>query len=269
MSLSELLQIAGGSRPLLDLVSDSTVLPFEALDVPTTWYNSPPAFVPIWSNGSSGASYGLWTHDVAGTYTCYVVYDMEAAHAKEISRTNDQFLTYIVIKALTESDSITDEVRKLARLLDIHNLDEIDEHTRQHGDDERCLSKLGVFATDTPACAVTEGLIYNGAFPLSGKEPSVSELDQYLYAELGNERIFQIPQVRLPKRFLRSTNKQGLFYREVDEGKFDEAWRTLNSPGWSVGDAALALSVLARRRPEVKLLAALHDAWQHIAGDSY
>ena len=110
MNVLRVLEAGGVSKQVRALANRTVAMPFEAIDVPTRWYNSPPAFVPIWSNGSSGASHGLWIHDVASVKNCFVVYDMEMACATEIARSDEQFLAYTVIQALTDADGVTDEV---------------------------------------------------------------------------------------------------------------------------------------------------------------
>lgn len=224
---------------------------------PPEWLGYPPALVPIMSDGPTYL--GLWRHWFLPRRDSFVTLSLENdGLVTEVARTERQLATLLVVELLVLEDTVTDEVEWLARRLDVADVDEVDEHTNEHGDDPQELAGLRVFATDTPL-ATADPAEYDGEFPTMERTDGTRRS----WFEYDPDIVKAVPVT--PPWLDPASAKQSLFNQYLDAGQFADAWLTLNSPGWRFAEAARALGQLRDTAAAPSEFAAVADTWITLA----
>lgn len=257
------------SDELMGIAKGTTSLPLYDCDVPPYWYNSPPAFLPLWER-YSGITTGVWIHDVYGPSFSYVQFHRELAAVSEIARTDEQLLSDVVISALVEQDKevASDEIRRFSALVDIHSLDELDAFTCEYGDDSSEFYHLKLFSDKLPAACLSDPLSYDGHVAPPKDNYPIEELQRYSSFELSFEsqsKINEEHRSTLPTRLVTNGERKQQFEAECRAGKLQEAWLTLNSTGWKREEALIALKKLTMLSP-TPLLNEIVAAWSSYRG---
>src|SRR6267378_658670 len=107
---------------LSDCASGAIKLPSPTFQSQADWYGFPPALLPIWSEGSGPTYMGVWRHWPEGRRLSFVgMYVELGRNVVEIARTNDQFLSYAVIRLIVANDGISGELVEFARRVGVNN----------------------------------------------------------------------------------------------------------------------------------------------------
>jgi hypothetical protein len=155
------------TSPAIRSCQDASIkVPLANLRSPFDWYGFPPALIPIWSDGSLPAYFGLWKHWFIDRRLTYVQMSIEQKHrVVEIARTDAQFFCYAAVLAITVHDGVTQSIADFANKTGVMNLDEIDAVTMETGDDPKGLTSLPQFAAEIPLESVKNIDDYDGDFP--------------------------------------------------------------------------------------------------------
>ena len=187
---------------------------------------------------------GVWRHWPEGRRLSFVgMYVELGRNVVEIARTNDQFLSYAVIRLIVANDGISGELVEFARRVGVNNLSRLDALTMVSGDDPKGFSQTPPFNKSTPLASCRDIQMYDGDFPVMGKN---LRLSHYCSFEFSAEWLASVPKRAQDAPWLESAvSKPVLFQQFLDQGSYSDAWFTLNSSGWSFSDAANALEALA------------------------
>jgi hypothetical protein len=267
MSYSQVIQHLGFGEELIECALGRPKIPLISYVSPAQWYVFPPALVPLASNGSGPGYYGLWAHWFSERKPSFVSMSVEnRCTVSEIARTVQQFATYIVMKAIVESDGRNHEIDAFALAMGIEDVAALDRSSLVIGDDVSKFSQLSAFNEDCPMAVCANGDLYDGDFPWV-QQNSV----------LGGEKLADCSPFEMEPSARRA--EAGLpsaldWWKELDKPKlFDSlmvaknhraAWLTLNSSGWTVARAREALTrlVFESKAPGLQ---PLQEAWCAIA----
>lgn len=216
------------------------ILDFSA---PFEWYGFPPALIPVWSEGSGPNYYGYWKHWFSDRKPSFVHMNVSAGReVKEIARTADQFLCCMVIAAICLYDGIELSTEQFANKIKLSNLSEIDDVTLDTGDNPKGFVKLPQFTNLVPLASIKDDIQYSGDFPTVKTLNSTSLISSF---ELPLEIIgkFRTEDRPMPD-WLDASKVKNSFNENLKAGDFSKAWLSLNSTGWSIAEAKLALKEL-------------------------
>jgi hypothetical protein len=258
-----------GVNPAIRLCQDGSIaVPLANLRSPFDWYGFPPALIPIWSDGSSPAYFGLWKHWFINRGVSYVQMSIEQERrVVEIARTDAQFLCYATVLAITVHDGVTQSIVDFANKIGTTNLDEIDAVTMKTGDDPKGLTSLPQFAAEIPLESVTKVGDYDGDFPRKNFLLSRAWAAKACSFELDPHILSSWPRDLEKPIWITCSKPQPMIFDEMlESGNLGPAWLTLNSRGWTFADAKKAIRRLsqAAENESFRLMA---SAWVDTVGD--
>jgi hypothetical protein len=264
---SDLLRTLGLPTPLISCAEGLIRPPGLFLEAPAEWYVFPPALIPIWSDGSSPSYIGYWKHWFLDRAPVFVDMYVEAnCMVIEIARTPEQLFCALAIDSMCVRDGIDEELRGFAREVGITNLAELDAVTNDTGDDPKGFSRIQTFQTSTPLASITDLAAYTGDFPtgdFSGKRAWWADCCS---CELPEGCLSRWPRdIEMPDWLKSEHDKRGLFEGYLGQGDLASAWLTLNSSGWLIRDARLALASLRDAARDIRF-DLLVSAWLTMAG---
>lgn len=244
--------------------------PLVTFDAPAAWYGFPPALIPIWSDGSGPTYLGYWKHWFVNRKPCFVKMYVDANRlAIEIARTADQFLCVASMMSICEKDGVDSDLVRFAKEVGIYNLDQINDISLKTGDDPKGFLEIDQFKQSAPLESVSNLINYEGHFPTGNFDDP--------RAWWADSCSFEIPQKAInnwPGNIARPMwlfkEKGGLidlFRGYLYAGNLTSAWLTLNSTGWLIKDAKLAISELSFAAKNEQF-SALAEAWLSIADEN-
>lgn len=263
MSYDHVFEIIGAPKAILDCYQGRISSPINYLVAPPQWYVFPPALIPIWSEGSLPSYIGYWKHWFLERSITIVEMSVSSGRiVTEIARTEEQLLNLIAARSICNSDGISKELSSFASATNIHNLNEVDNITLETGDSLLGLSRLSTFKEYCPLASCSDVKKYDGEFP---------SVDAFNAAVRNNTySTFEIPDAHAssnqasPKWYSADIDKPALFDLFLEDKDHANAWLTLNSTGWPISDARIAISKLAEsaNSNEFNVLA---NAWLEMA----
>lgn len=264
--VSEMLDLP---RSISRCIEGQIQAPVVDLEAPASWYGFPPALIPIWSEGSSPSYIGYWKHWFVDREPCFVQMHVEAKRlTTEIARTAEQLFCYVALTSIAAQDGVGAELERFAREVSIDNLDELDSIALESGDNPHGLAKLRQFEDKTPLNSVRALNEYTGTFPTGDFSGQRAWWSDCCSCELSREVLASWPSaIPRPNWLVEGIEKRLLFREYLKRGDLARAWLTLNSNGWSIADARVALGDLsdAAHNPAFATLAA---TWLLVADDN-
>lgn len=230
---------------------------------PPQWYGTPPALLPLASDGSGPTCLGLWFPWFLDRAPTTVKFYVEPAIAAEIARTTAQFGTWLVVNAIVTRDGVDPEVEALAAALGVADLAAIDQATLATGDDPLGLGTLDEFRVDTPSETVPLHGGYDGSFPRLDGPPAVWERASW-YEIPEEARSAWPPAIPRQPWHGEGLSAASLFQATLGQGDLGRAWLALNTPGWRVRDAVAALRQLVGAAGDIRF-ARYAEGWIDLA----
>ena len=243
----KILSVLGLDNRIIDCANGRLSCPIAGVEVPPYWYGYPPALIPIWSQGASPKYFGVWKHWFVKREQTYVEMFISADRlTSEIARTPEQFLCFAVISAIVEQDGINNEIESFCRSAKIDNLEEIDRITLEFGDNPSGFIGLEQFKEKIPLNSISNTMLYSGDFPFIGSDGALINYETCTEFEMDRD-IVRDKSINMdfPEWLASGASKLYIFDKYVSEGEFGRAWLSLNSRGWSIADARVALTRLA------------------------
>lgn len=251
-------------------MSGEIACPMDGFEAPPYWYGFPPALIPIWSRGARPKYLGIWKHWFGQRDISFVeMYVSSGRMTYEIARSSEQFFSYVILSAIVEEDGLTPEIERFSKLVAIENLDDIDRVSMESGDSPAGFQKLTQFCNNAPLNCVSDIDSYSGSFPVVTPSGYFARLETASEFEFPIESMEILSKIgsRPPWLINATESRLSLFKRYLDEGDFKSAWFALNSRGWSIEDARIAIQDLAdaAKNQQFDLLV---SAWLSIADNS-
>jgi hypothetical protein len=243
----------------------------------------PPAFVPLCGMGYQGM-YGYWLpnwfddkrqRSIVELYsgTTFGGYRL----AMESACNFRQFAATLILVALTAEDERTPQIEKFAARVGI-DVEVLDRIAGDAGDDLEALLSLPDFAKRPPQSCFQDPAQYPGTFP-HYKMPLTSESLRHccsyeVHSRFRNGKFdpenFRQHVASLPHAptWLRTDEQPPVFLQLLRQGDLHGAWMSLNSIGWTYGEARQALRRLADKVGD-KRFDLLTELWSLLpAGDN-
>ncbi|MFP5391422.1 MAG: hypothetical protein ACLGI6_07745 [Gammaproteobacteria bacterium] len=245
----------------------SPLITFEA---PAQWYGHPPALIPIWSDGSGPTYIGLWRHWFFDRKSTFVkMYVGSARTTVEVARTSEQLFSLIAMMSISERDGIVPELETFAAAVGIQNLAQIDLVSLNSGDDPRGFIQIDQFVSETPAESTVDPGEYDGDFPTTSFNKSKPWWENACSFEISPDLLVAWPPDVAKPGWLENSSMRmhELFDNYLNAGDLRNAWLTLNSSGWTIGEARTAISKL-RPRSGDRQFGLLADSWLAVADES-
>ncbi len=222
----------------------------------------PPALMPLYCDCDLFVYTGYWKHWFSSRDVTIV--EMAPEEMEEVARSFEQLSRRLLFESLGNSRQPKEATVKLASSLSITDLQMIIALRREKGIDPKALLNLPVFSRDPPASLATGPENYKGEFPVHWN------LEELLArGDVAGLEVLGVEHVKRKARSLRdrvpwllSSSPQGTFRACLKKDDIHGAWMSLNSPGWSLLQAANALRELgdAVNDPQFQCLV---DAWTH------
>jgi hypothetical protein len=163
----------------------------------------------------------------------------------EVARTPDQFLCFGVITAIVAHDGVRPETERFAQNAGIRNLAEIDSATVSSGDDPKGFIAIRQFQIETPLASIADVNSYDGWFPRANFSSAIPWWQHCCSLEMDEDIRKAWPvQMPMPPAIAAPPTLQA-FRNFVQAGDFRSAWLMLNSAGWPLPDARIAIGELA------------------------
>jgi len=267
----KVLSSLGVEEALRKCASGEIPVPLTGAEAPPYWYGFPPALIPLWSQGGRPKYFGIWKHWFVDREPTFVEMYVAADRLTiEIARSSGQLLCFATISAIVEQDGLTADIRKFARLVGVENLDEINDVSLASGDNPSGFSELSQFRGHVPLNSIVESSFYDGEFPLVRPDGSISGVESCCEFEMNSKAIQRASKTGVLFPWQKNgASRADWFAKALSEGRIGEAWLALNSRGWSIQDARLAIAKLAETAgdPQFNVLAsAWLSASEHAAG---
>ena len=244
--------------------------PLATFKAPADWYGFPPALIPIWSEGSRPTYIGIWKHWFIEREPSFVKMYVGAERATiEIARTAEQLFSFVVMMSISERDGVESDLVAFAKEVDIPNLEQIDAVSRVSGDEAHGLIMIDQFKNETPFESVSAIADYSGGFPTGDFDNSNSWWMKACSFEFSPEVLAAWPSSLSKPAWIADFGKEKLelFNDYLSVNNFDKAWLTLNSTGWTIRDARIAISDLGAKAKDCRFNL-LVDAWLSVADES-
>lgn len=199
-------------------------------------YGFPPCLIPIWSSSAGPYYIGALHHWFGQRRTTFVTYYLEDGLFSEIATTADQlriwiaFLLYCNVPDEKEVAGFCEHVG----LCDAKSLDAFFEPYNSIED----FAASPVFRDSPPSSMIPN------ANPLLVNDKIISNLDLRRYCEFEVARTLLPGDANSPEWF-NCQNQAELFQKLVAVGDLPGAWFCLNSRGWLLGEAKVALEQIA------------------------
>lgn len=240
--------------------------PLEGFEAPPYWYGYPPALIPIWSEGARPQYLGFWKHWFIDREPSFVqMYVASGRMTIEIARTLEQFLCFVTMSAIVEKDEITSDIEKFAQRVGLNNLSQLDDITIKTGDDPYGFIALSAFSENSPLNCLKNTNDYTGGFYVSSQKNKETSFENISEFELGID-------VSIHSEFplwinCCESSKLKVFRQYLEEGELGRAWLTLNSRGWAIAEARIAIIELAEVAKDNKFNM-LVSAWLSVAKEN-
>lgn len=251
-------------------MSGEIACPMEGFDAPPYWYGFPPALIPIWSRGARPKYLGIWKHWFVQRDISFVeMYVASGRMTYEVARSSEQFFSYVVLSAIVEADGLTPEIEHFSKLVAIENLDDIDQVSIESGDSPVGFQKLMQFHSNVPLNCVSDFDSYSGSFPVVLPNGYSARLENASEFEFPIESMEVLSKIDGRPPWLVNTTESclSLFKMCLAEGDFKGAWFALNSRGWRIEDARVAIQELADAAKDQQF-DIMVSAWLSIAESS-
>lgn len=243
--------------------------PLATFKAPAEWYGFPPALIPIWSDGSRPTYIGLWKHWFVDREPSFVkMYVSSNRLTIEVARTVEQLFALIAMMSISERDGVEPDLVIFAGKVGLKNLEQINSVSLVSGDDARGFSMIDQFKNETPMESVKLMGDYNGDFPGAGFDRANPWWEKSCSFEISMDLLSTWPIDLTKPAWIESgtSSKFDLFRSYLDDNNVRNAWLTLNSSGWSIRDAKMAISELELKAKN-KQFTLLADAWLSIADE--
>lgn len=249
---------------LAAITSGSLRLPLVDAEVPFNPYCAfPPALLPLWSSGLP-SFYGIWKHWFVSRATTIVEVDVEQQlRATEIARRPDQLYAVICRRALSTGTARRDPTLRAFSEKTGADLSAISD---LRSDNPTKLRELPAFRPDAPLICFSGSRTkaapagYTGDFPASASA-SRGDMARWCGHELSPEgRTVAAEDPNAPPWLAASGDQADVFRSLLKQGKWGEAWLSLNSPTWEYEEAKDCIRALSRAVKD-KEFKALADAW--------
>lgn len=249
-------------------INGELLSPLSGFMAPANWYGFPPALIPIWSEGSRPTYLGYWKHwFVEREPSFFKMYVASKRMTVEIARTPEQFFCGCIMSAIVAEDGLTDSIRQFAHRVGVDNINELDAVSLQTGDDPQGYTQLRQFSDLVPLESVRNSDVYLGGFPVPLFEKRNVWWERVCSFEVSEDVLKVWPSmIEIPPWLVPDNSKYDLFKYYVAEGRYDRAWLTLNSSGWTIGDAHNAIRALCRITEE-RVFHQIANAWIAVADD--
>jgi len=266
---ADVLSMLGLPAPVARCAEGSIRPPLPELESPAAWYVFPPVLIPMWSDGSSPSYIGYWKHWFLDREPSFVRMYVEGhSPVEEIARTPEQLFCAVAMTAISSVDGIDEDLRAFANAVGIDNLAELDRVSGQTGDDPKGFVEIAQFATNTPLESTTSLGAYTGTFPTGEFLASRPWWNNSCSFEMPEDGLSKWPDaISRPPWLDTGSDKGQLFEAYLRDGDLRSAWLTLNSTGWSLAGAKLALGAL-RDAAGDGAFSTLVAAWLSIADES-
>lgn len=224
---------------------------------PAEYYSCPPALIPITSNGSLPKYEGIWMRwfcdepDDIRRYVCAGPEDQFLL--EEVALDDEQFANWLLVRALVYTDGC-DEAEEIATFSKAAGISgrqfaEIDAHTIEFGDDPEKLDKLAAYTGRVPI-GIGARRAAPSAISLSGlSDDNPNDVAYFELSEHGRSGL-RNGASQPPPWLVANAPLNEVFGEYLKSGRLKEAWLTLNSTGWSIGEARSAALALARAADE-------------------
>jgi hypothetical protein len=267
---AKLLKSLNFKNEVIQCAEGIIVPPLATFQAPVEWYGFPPALIPIWSDGSRSTYIGVWKHWFIDRKQSFVKMYVGANRMTiEVARTTDQLFAIIAMMSISENDGITDNLIDFAKKVEINNLEQIDSVSLVSGDEPHGLVMIDQFDSNVPFESVSAVVDYSGDFPSGIFDDSKPWWLKSCSFEIPPNVLAAWP-FDVPKpSWIENSNKGNvdLFNDYLNDCDFWSAWLILNSSGWDIMDARMAISNL-RNQVKNSKFDLLVDAWLSVTDES-
>jgi hypothetical protein len=239
----------------------------------------PPAFIPTMDSYEAGLDQkGIIKHWFTNREIIYTtVYIEMCTYYLEEARTFETFMTRVFLDWIMIEEEITQDMEKLAEIVNYNRLEEIYEFTEKYGDNPDKITQLKYFnrlsvslPNITPFEYVQSLPHYTGDFPTSSKGfVNIKGIETATTFEIQDAAKPIVERLdNLPEWLKKDANQKYLFDKYIEKNELDKAWLTLNSTGWKLTDVANGLELLTTKTDE-KGFDAMVEYWMHNWKNSY
>jgi hypothetical protein len=258
------------------------------LDVPTEVdlppaLGFPPALLPLWF--SDGVFVGFWKHWFSTRSTTIVRhYAYEGWITEEWARSFDQLACMVILTAIDLDDGVVeDETRQFAQAVGLEqDLPLLNEIWRDRGWPR--IIEHSAFGDESPRRFLPSPDAYRGDFPHADMEMSVPRLRNTCTYEARGTIGGRIDPMENAGRFqarlasvgdippwLQTIDQSPVFDQLLEAGDYLGAWMSLNSVGWTYGQAKTSIRKLAAAAgdEEFQRLAEVWSSCDHVDSEEY
>jgi len=197
---------------------------------------------------------------------------VESGHyVDELARTPEQLYAYIILEYLDIRRAIDKDLEEFAGSVGIKGLQRFFQAYWGVPEDRTGLEGLEEYDGRWPLRSILNEnrplALYNGSFPVNNFG-GLAWWNNACSCEISEDILGNWPtEVPIPK-WLQTGAKRELFEEYYTAGRLREAWLTLNSNGWMIPDARVAITKLAEIADD-KGFSLLTDAWLAVSmGDA-
>lgn len=244
--------------------------PLATFSASACWYGFPPALIPIWSDGSGPNYIGMWKHWFVEREPTFVkMYVGSGRLTIEIARTPEQLCSLIIMMSISEQDKVSQKAIEFSKQTGIVDLQEINQVSMDSGDDPHGFIMLDQFKFKTPLESVANIAEYSGEFPVGKFGMHHSWWLRSTSFEIPEHILKSWPaDIPMPPWLdITRQNNVVLFNKYLSAGNLAYAWLTLNSTGWTICDARLAIEAL-REKANDSRFDLLVRTWLAVADES-
>ena len=212
----------------------------------------PPCAVPFWNHYSS-ITICAWINCFSDKKNNFVKFYSEEKMALELARTQKQFKYIIMLNIFELHEEINDEVKRIADLFEINDLENVFSLWESNGDLPSIYNDHDAFLGKLPQSCFDDSMgEYNGEFFNSNKSPlnlnyvCSFELHSRFKKGVPNLDIRdEVKKLKETPKWLKEGDQLENFEFFFEQKKFQKAWITLCSTGWKYDDAKQAMIKLS------------------------
>lgn len=219
------------------------------------FYPFPPALLPIFEDNGGPVLRGILRHWFVQRDTVYVEFLIEAGMFLETGRNAKQVLADMILQMDMVKEALTPEIIAFAEAVGFDNPQAIDEFAEEFGDDPAKFHKMPIFADDLPLSYAPDLSAYKGDFPSSESLLNRAQIQKACAFEVAADY-----EQDWPEWLNRKSDKKIVFAKYLSNNELDKAWLTLNSRGWTIADAIIALEQL-RKHEQDPVFQLMVDNW--------
>lgn len=264
----KVLESLGESDLLIKCAVGELPCPLEGFEAPPYWYGFPPALIPIWSYSSRPAYLGYWKHWFIDRNSSYVqMYVASGRITFEIARTAEQFFCFLAMSCIVEKDGIDADVIDFVKNVGLTNLEQLNQVSLESGDNPVGFLKLNQFLDKIPLNCLNNFSNYDGEFPIPTQ--SADSFNKNSEFEINSDILRDWPnEIECPPWIKnKNVSKLSVFRHYLEKNDLGHAWLTLNSRGWIISDARIAIVELAELAKDKKF-DILTSAWLSVANEN-